>query len=160
MWCTLFITVNHPTHKIVNQLTFRIPKLIFISRGLLEQISQKAPYTQIPHSSGCLCIYWNEFKNWELARRLRKFFCLERETLAERQSASEDKKLAAKPTKSKSNLWVHFGIFSWDKRPCQKTKREERTKNLSRSRHHQKPILHVVCVYLKLIYFNNKKSFY
>jgi hypothetical protein len=39
-----------------------------------------------------------------LARRRRKFWCLERATIAERQGASEDPKFAAKPTLPKTKV--------------------------------------------------------
>src|SRR5579862_9642653 len=55
-------------------------------------------------------MYRKPLKNWNLARWLRKFFCLERATVVRAQGASEDKKFAAKPTKPDSNFSKAFGI--------------------------------------------------
>jgi hypothetical protein len=43
-------------------------------------------------------------KSWNLARRLRKFFCLEQATIVRVQGANEDKKFAAKPTRPNFNF--------------------------------------------------------
>ncbi|HSX12830.1 MAG TPA: hypothetical protein VLE96_00195, partial [Chlamydiales bacterium] len=45
-----------------------------------------------------------------LTRKQRKFFCLERATIAGRQGASEDKKFAASLTQLNMTLFIVFGI--------------------------------------------------
>ena len=56
-------------------------------------------------------LYRKYLKNWNLTRRLRKFFCLERATIVRAQGSSEDKKFAAKPTKPNFIFSNTFGIF-------------------------------------------------
>ncbi len=46
-------------------------------------------------SCDCVLVYCGRLETWNLARRLRKFFCLERATIVRVQGASEDKKFAA-----------------------------------------------------------------
>ena len=55
-------------------------------------------------------LYRKRSQSWNLLRRLRKFFYLERVTIVGVQGTSEDKKFAAKPTRGNSNLVVVFGI--------------------------------------------------
>jgi len=57
-------------------------------------------------------LYQKRLKSWNLARRLRKFFFLERATIVRVQGASEDKKFAAEPTRPNSNFLSIFGIVS------------------------------------------------
>jgi len=53
---------------------------------------------------GNLCLYRNEFKNWEFGKEAARDFGVWSEaTIAERQGASEDPKYAAKPMRPKTN---------------------------------------------------------
>ncbi len=60
---------------------------------------------------GCVkFLYRNNLKNRNLTRSRRRFWCLERATIAGRQGASEDPKYAAMPTTSKTDSSGCFGI--------------------------------------------------
>ncbi len=48
-----------------------------------------------------------------LTRKQRKFFCLERATIALGQGASEDKKFAASLTQLNMTLFIVFGIMTF-----------------------------------------------
>src|SRR5579862_5558247 len=85
---------------------------------------EKKPTQSKTNFSDTLCIYRKCLKNWNLARRLRKFFCLERATIVRAQGASEDENFEKKPTQSKTNFsdtlciisffffWIPLSIFS------------------------------------------------
>ena len=53
-------------------------------------------------------LYWSEFKSWEFDKEAAQIFCSGTSSFVHEQSASEDKKCAAKPTPEKTNFWVHF----------------------------------------------------
>ena len=59
-------------------------------------------------------LYQKRCQTWNLVRRLRKFFCLERATIVRAQGASEDKKFAAKPTQPNSKFDTVSGIRQID----------------------------------------------
>jgi len=50
-------------------------------------------------------------KNWEFDKETPQNFCLERETIAERQGSSEGQNSEEKPTQSKTNFSFCLSIF-------------------------------------------------
>jgi hypothetical protein len=55
-------------------------------------------------------LYRNNLKTREFGKEAPQSFCLERETIAERQGSREDKNFEGKPTSPKTDSSGYFGI--------------------------------------------------
>jgi len=57
-------------------------------------------------------LYRNDLKGWEFGKEAPQNFCSEQATIAQRQGASENENCEAKPTQTKTDSSIYFGIRS------------------------------------------------